>query len=163
MLKTTIMFGKLNKDQIEELLHHQFIGRIACHADGVTYIVPMSYVYDGTYIYAHALEGTKISMMRKNPQVCFEVDNTKNLADWQSVVAWGTFEELAGGEERTNAIRKLEDRTLPILSSETMHLTPQWPFPSENGNDVPGIMFRIRLTEKTGRFEKGEDKYFFAT
>jgi nitroimidazol reductase NimA-like FMN-containing flavoprotein (pyridoxamine 5'-phosphate oxidase superfamily) len=156
------MFGKLNSTEIENLLHHQFIGRIGCHADGITYIVPISFAYDGTYIYAHALEGKKINMMRKNPQICFEVDNTKNLADWQSVVAWGTYEEL-NGEERNNAVRKLEERALPIMSSETMHLNPQWPFPSENGNDVQGIMFRVRLTEKTGRFEKGDDKYFFAS
>lgn len=157
------MFGKLNSTEIEELLHSQFIGRIACHADGLTYVVPISYAYDGTCIYAHALEGKKMKMMRKNPQVCFEVDDTRHLSDWKSVVAWGTFEELTGEEERTSAIRKLEERALPILTSETMHLTPQWPFPTEDGKDVPGIMFRIRLTEKTGRYEKGDDRYFFAT
>lgn len=157
------MFGNLNNTEIENLLHQQFIGRIGCHADGITYVVPISYAYDGTFIYAHALEGMKINMMRKNPQVCFEVDNTKNLSNWQSVVAWGTYEELPRGEERANAVLKLEERSLPILTSETMHLTPQWPFPSENGNDVQGVVFRIRLTQKTGRYEKSEDKYFFAT
>ena len=35
-----------------------------------------------------------------------------------------------------------------------MHITPQWPFPSENINDIRGIFYRIRLIEKTGRFEK---------
>jgi uncharacterized protein len=157
------MFGKLNDTEVEDLLHHQFIGRIACHADGITYVVPISYAYDGTYIYAHALEGMKVNMMRKNPQVCFEVDNTKNLSNWQSVVAWGTYEELLMGDERAHAVHKLEERALPILSSETMHLTPQWPFPSDKGNDVKGVVFRVRLTQKTGRYERSEDKYFFAT
>lgn len=36
----------------------------------------------------------KIEMMRKNPKVCFEVDDIKNIFSWKSVIAWGTFEEI---------------------------------------------------------------------
>jgi hypothetical protein len=36
------MFGRLNLEEIDELLHQQIIGRIGCHSDGVTYIVPIS-------------------------------------------------------------------------------------------------------------------------
>lgn len=102
-------------------------------------------------------------MMRRNPKVCFEVDNTKNLSNWQSVVSWGVFEELTHGHDRDGAIRKLEERVLPILHSKTMQLSPQWPFPSVNGENIQGVIFRIRLTEKTGRFEKSQDEFFFAT
>lgn len=155
------MFGRLNNAEIEELMSRQIIGRIGCHADDTTYVVPISYAYDGEYVYGHTFEGMKINMMRKNPKVCFEVDNTKNLANWQSVISWGIFEELPNGPERDEAVRKLEVRTLPILHSETMHLSPLWPFRS--GDTIKGIIFRIRLTEKTGRFEKSQNEYFFAT
>ncbi len=156
------MFGKLSTPEIEALINHQSLGRIACHADDKTYIVPVSYAYDGAYLYGHTYEGMKINMMRKNPNICFEVDNTKNLANWQSVVAWGVFEELPKGAEWDKAVKRLEERALPILHSETMQLTPEWPFPSD-GEGVKGIIFRIHLTEKTGRFERSEDEYFFAT
>lgn len=155
------MFGRLNNAEIEKLISQQIIGRIGCHADDTTYVVPISYAYDGTYVYGHTFEGMKINMMRKNPKVCFEVDNTRNLANWQSVISWGIFEELPNGPERDEAVRKLEDRTLPVLHSETMHLSPLWPFRSED--TIKGIIFRIRLTEKTGRFEKSQNEYFFAT
>ena len=155
------MFGKLNSAEIEDLISQQFIGRIGCHADDTTYIVPISYAYDGTYVYGHTFEGMKINMMRKNSKVCFEVDNTKNLANWQSVICRGTFEELPNGHEKDEAVRKLEDRVLPILHSETMRLSPLWPFRS--ADIIKGIIFRIRLTEKTGRFEKSQNEYFFAT
>lgn len=157
------MFGKLSLEEIEQLLTHQLVGRLGCHAEGVTYVVPISYVYDGTFIYCHTYEGMKLNMMRKNPSVCFEVDNTKNLADWQSVVAWGKFEELPEGNDRTEALKKLEARALPLLSSETMHLDAQWPFISADIDRIEGIVFRIRLVEKTGRFEKTANKYFFAS
>jgi uncharacterized protein len=157
------MFGKLNADQIEELLKSQIIGRIGCHANGVTYVVPVSYAYDGTYVYGHTYEGMKVDMMRKNPMICFEADDTKNLANWQSVVAWGEFEELKDGKERDEAVQKLVGRVLPVISSETMHLSPQWPFPAENAADVTGIVYRIKLTEKTGRYEKSEEQNYFAS
>ena len=41
------MLGKLNEKQVEELLKSQLIGRIGCHANGVTYVVPVNYFYDG--------------------------------------------------------------------------------------------------------------------
>ena len=157
------MFGKLTSVQIEELLHQQIIGRLGCHANGITYVVPVSYAYDGEYVYVRSLEGMKLGMMRKNPEVCFEVDNTRNLSNWQSVVAWGLFQELPIGKEREHAVRYLEERKLPVLSSETMHLSPQWPFPAENESEVQGIIFRIRLMQKSGRYEKRDDATFFAS
>src|ERR1700682_700625 len=93
-IKFNNMFGKLNTGEIDKLISRQLVGRIGCHADGITYVVPVSYAYDGTYIYAYAFKGMKIDMMRKNPKVCFQADNTKNLANWQSVICWGEFEEL---------------------------------------------------------------------
>ena len=139
------------------------VGRLGCHAGDLTYVVPISYAYDGIYIYGYAFEGMKIDMMRKNPTVCFQADNTRNLANWQSVISWGKFEELKEGRERDEALQKLNDRVLPIISSETMHLTSQWPFPPDKTEKFKGIVFRIRLTEKTGRFEKSSDEFFFAT
>ncbi len=157
------MFGNLNNDQIDQLIQSQLLGRIGCHADGLTYIVPISYAYDGTYVYAHSFQGMKIDLMRKNPKVCFEVDNTKNLANWQSVICWGEFEELTDEEDIKLATEKLNSRVLPILSSETMHITPEWPFPANRDENIEGIFFRIKLTWKTGRYEKNAEEFFFAT
>jgi nitroimidazol reductase NimA-like FMN-containing flavoprotein (pyridoxamine 5'-phosphate oxidase superfamily) len=105
----------------------------------------------------------KLAMMRKNPEVCFEVDDTKNLSNWQSVVAWGLFQELPSGKEREHAVHCLEERRLPVLSSATMHLSAQWPFPAEDESEIEGIIFRIRLMQKSGRYEKREDTNFFAS
>lgn len=157
------MIGKLNPDDVETLVKQQLVGRIGCHAKDVTYVVPISFAYDGAYIYGHTFEGMKVDMMRKNPKVCFQVDDTTDLANWQSAVLWGEFEELAEGPERILALHKLTERRLPLISSETMHLTSQWPFRDEDVSKISGIVFRIRVTEKTGRFEKSTEKHFFAS
>ena len=79
------MLGTLKPGDVEDFLNTQVVGRIATHADGETYIVPISYAYDGQYIYCHTNEGKKVSMMRKNPKVCFEVDELKNM-DWDNKI-----------------------------------------------------------------------------
>jgi hypothetical protein len=42
------MIGELQPQQIEEVLNSQVVGRIGCHAEEETNIVPISYAYDGT-------------------------------------------------------------------------------------------------------------------
>lgn len=157
------MIAELKSQEIEDLLKKQITGRIACHAGGITYIVPMSYAYDGEYIYGHAFDGMKIKMMRKNPQVCFQTDKMENMANWQSVIAWGEFEELKTIEEKKQALKILMDRVLPVISSETTHLSPHWPFPPEEMSSIKGIVFRIKLQKKTGRFEKTVPEAVFAS
>jgi len=148
------MLGELNAEQIEHVLSANLTGRIECHSDGKVYVVPVTYVYDNGFIIGHTGEGMKINMLRKNPDCCFEVDAMQNMANWQSVIAWGTFEELHG-EEATKAMQKLINRLLPLMTSQTSqpsHGLEQ--IPKQDTHLVKVIVYRIRIKEKTGRFEK---------
>ena len=148
------MLGELKSSQIENVLQGEVIGRIGCHANDITYVVPVSYVYDGVYVYAHTKEGLKIEIMRANPMVCFEVDVIENMSNWRSVIAWGKFEEIEKPEERKAGMQKLIDRIMPLMTSET---TPHHAAVEADAKDVgnmTGIVFRIKLNQKTGRFEK---------
>jgi uncharacterized protein len=154
--KLIIMFGHLGEEAIETILRRQLIGHIGCHANDTTYVVPISYAYEDNYVYAHTHEGMKLNMMRQNPKVCFEVYTMENMANWQSVVAWGDFEEVIDKSKREKALRILIKRELPILISKTVQLTEDWPFLPEDINSIEGIVFRIKLTIKTGRYENTE-------
>jgi nitroimidazol reductase NimA-like FMN-containing flavoprotein (pyridoxamine 5'-phosphate oxidase superfamily) len=90
------------------------------------------------------------------------VEDTKNLSNWRTVVAWGSFEELPGGNQRKEALSVLARRKLPVISSETMQLGSQWPFSSDDEN-VDGVIFRIRIKEKTGRYEESLNESSFGT
>jgi nitroimidazol reductase NimA-like FMN-containing flavoprotein (pyridoxamine 5'-phosphate oxidase superfamily) len=151
------MFGKLNSTEIESLLHGQLIGRIGCHSLNTTYIVPISYAYDGEFIYAITHEGMKINIMRQNLQVCFEVENMTNLANWQTAICWGQFEELKDGSERREGLHILYNQPLPMITSDTTRLSSSWPFAPANIDKIIGVVFRIRLTRKSGKFEKHEE------
>jgi nitroimidazol reductase NimA-like FMN-containing flavoprotein (pyridoxamine 5'-phosphate oxidase superfamily) len=151
------MFGNLGEDAIETILRHQIIGHLACHANDLTYVVPISYAYENGYVYGHTEEGMKINMMRQNPKVCFEVYRMENMGNWQCVVGWGSYEEIADEAERETALKILLRRNLPVITSKTVQLTAEWPFVPENINSIQGIVFRIKLETKTGRYERTEE------
>lgn len=152
------MLGTLSIKEIEEVLTNHYVGHIGCHAEDVTYVVPVSYAYDGEYIYGHSEEGMKITIMRKNPNVCFQLEHMSDMANWKSVIAWGRFEELSNPLDRQKALHLLLNRRMPHISSRTVHLSPHWPFVPEDKSEIKGVVYRIKLTEKTGRFEKIEER-----
>jgi nitroimidazol reductase NimA-like FMN-containing flavoprotein (pyridoxamine 5'-phosphate oxidase superfamily) len=148
------MLGELTSEQIEHLLHSEVVGRIGCHAEGRTYVVPANYAYDGASLYGHAAPGMKLEMMRANPEICFQIDRRSSLSDWQSVIAWGTFEELHG-DDATRAMDILLDRLLPLLAGEgTLATRGEARATLAAGTPVEDlVIYRIRLHERTGRFE----------
>lgn len=148
------MLGHLNSKQIEHVLHRSIIGRIGCHADNRTYVVPVTYAYDGTYIYGHTKEGLKIEMMRKKPMVCFEVDVMENMSNWRSVIAWGKFEELKTPQQRKKGMKILMDALMPLLTGVTTINHSMSDSHQKTIEAMKGVVYRIDLTEKTGRYEK---------
>jgi nitroimidazol reductase NimA-like FMN-containing flavoprotein (pyridoxamine 5'-phosphate oxidase superfamily) len=144
------MLGALNQQEIEQLLYSEHLGRIGCHAAGVTYVVPVSFVYDGAYIYALSAEGMKLRMMRENPSVCFEVEHVERWYNWRTAIVWGTFEELHG-DDAERAYRLLHARLTPVVEFESRAADQPW---------TPGVgaerfvLYRIKVEERTGRFER---------
>jgi nitroimidazol reductase NimA-like FMN-containing flavoprotein (pyridoxamine 5'-phosphate oxidase superfamily) len=134
----------LPPQEIEELLRNSIVGRIACcgHGligDGRPYVVPLAYGYDGDAIYAHSGPGRKLDFMRAEPRVSFEVDTTEAPDRWRSVIAEGTFEEIGDLVEREHALRTIYRPPAPIPNLGAMT-----------------VVFRIRLTLRSGRYELPE-------
>ena len=148
------MMGTLNAAQMNQLMSSEMIGRIGCHAQGRTYVVPVTYVYQDGVIYGHTRDGLKVQMMREDPAVCFEVDHLDNLSNWQSVICQGRFEEL-DGEAAAQAMQRLLDRLMPVMVSESSR---------PHGSTIPAVhpgtaavaavVYGIQVSEMTGRFEK---------
>ena len=148
------MIGQLSAPEIENLLHNEVIARIGCHANGHTYVVPVTYVYDGDAIIGYSPDGLKLWMMRENPKVCVEVDHIEDASTWRSVIASGTFQELSGA-----TADKALDKIKQHLSSRKVSTTA---VPS-HGLDAHArslnlkrfSLYRITLEQKSGRFEDG--------
>jgi nitroimidazol reductase NimA-like FMN-containing flavoprotein (pyridoxamine 5'-phosphate oxidase superfamily) len=146
-----VMLGELDEEQIDLVLSSEIIGRLGCIAYGRPYIVPITYVYDGRAIYAQSAEGMKLQAMRENPEVCLEVEQVRSMANWRTVVVRGRFEELLSDEE-ARALALLATRLHRIETSATARLVQHEDIVRRERLRRP-ILFRIRVEERTGRFE----------
>jgi len=150
------MLGKLDEKQITDVLTQQITGRLACYHRGEIYVVPLNYVYKNGCIYAHSGPGKKIKMMRQNPKVCFEVEEIENIFQWRCVIAWGIFEEITDADEKEQARQLLIHRLMPLASNPKNH--PSHGITADEADidrRIAPIVYRIRLTKVTGRFEGG--------
>ena len=133
---------ELSRGEIEEFLRGQRIARLGCHADGVTYVVPLIYAYDDGAVVAVTTEGRKTVMLRENPHVCVEVDeyDGDGKGSWRSVIAHGIYEELAG-----DAI----EPALALMRERFAQTAGRAAEPRRLGPNV--VVLRIGLDEISGR------------
>jgi nitroimidazol reductase NimA-like FMN-containing flavoprotein (pyridoxamine 5'-phosphate oxidase superfamily) len=84
-------FRDLTREEIDEVLSRNHVGRLAfSHRDRVD-IEPIHYVYDEGWIYGRTSPGTKLTTIAHNYWVAFEVDEIQALFRWRSVVVRGGF------------------------------------------------------------------------
>lgn len=146
------MSEKLTASEIDGFLKEQWILRIGTVHEGKVYVVPISYVYHDGDFFCHSPEGMKIEMMRANPDICVEIDEVLSNGKWISVIGWGKYDELSG-EKRDEAIQQLIDKLPAVMPSYTKKNSPEWPFTHVSGENIPGVIFAIRMNELTGRYE----------
>ena len=148
------MTGVLTKTEMDNLLHSQLVGRLACIQGDEPYIVPMAYAYDGKSILGQTIPGLKLRLLRSNPKVCFEVDQLVDLRNWKSVIIFGTFKETE--EALIPQARKwLFNRIYPLSTPASVHAHEHTveSIPSDDTRLKP-VLFFIEIDRMTGRFEK---------
>ena len=161
------MLGMLGEAEIEEVLQRGTVGRVGVWDGSRCHVVPISYVYQDGSVLAHSIDGEKLRLMRDRPHdVCFEVDESDDVVNWRSVIAWGDFEEveglaalgvmqlLVGRLERSALGSARTPQTTPRMTHGSGGAMPDLPV---HAADVPGrapVAFRIHLSSRTGRFER---------
>jgi nitroimidazol reductase NimA-like FMN-containing flavoprotein (pyridoxamine 5'-phosphate oxidase superfamily) len=144
------MRGELSREEIEDVLRREVVGRIGCFTGEWPYVVPVTYAYDGEVVYVHSADGMKLHAMRERPNVCFEVEQIRGPSDWRTVIAKGRFEDLW---------RDPDQYTMKLLASryapEPKSAGAGEGSPVAHTLDPPRPhLYRIRLLERTGRFEQ---------
>jgi nitroimidazol reductase NimA-like FMN-containing flavoprotein (pyridoxamine 5'-phosphate oxidase superfamily) len=150
------MLGILSNSMIDEVLESNIVGRLGYSDGNKIYIIPISYLfYNRKYIIAHSREGQKIDILRKNPNLCLEVDEIDNLSNWKSVILWGKYEEITNPTDRYYAldllIRKIMKWRLKetAISPKQIELNDSTILPDREKT----IIYRIQIDNKSGRFE----------
>lgn len=139
----------LTADEAANLLERNQFGHLACHTGEELYVVPITYMFEGGYLYGHAKNGKKIQMMRHNPRVCVQVEEIEDFFHWKSVIAWGRFEELKPGD----AGRVMQKMVKKFSVGEEPSSDIEIYFESMTES---AIIYRIKIERMTGRREGTE-------
>lgn len=82
----------IDKILIEDIFQTGIICRIAIKGDDYPYLVPVNYGYKDNCIYFHSsCEGQKISMLKKYPDVCIQIDTDISIAETNIPCNWSTI------------------------------------------------------------------------
>lgn len=138
------VFRELRREESEEILSRNHVGRIAFAFHDRVDIEPIHYVFDSGWIYGRTGQGTKLATLAHHRWVAFEVDEVTDLFDWRSVVVKGAFYLVDADTPMQHDpafTRGVE--LLRSLLPETLRADDPAPFRRS--------VFRIHLDEVTGR------------
>jgi nitroimidazol reductase NimA-like FMN-containing flavoprotein (pyridoxamine 5'-phosphate oxidase superfamily) len=135
-------FRELTREECNELLARNHVGRIAFSYHDHVDIEPINFVYDDGWIYGRTGDGTKLRTLAHNRWIAFEADEVSALFDWQSVVVKGALYILESEGARSEA----HDRAVVLMRKVLPEvLTPDDPAPQRT------VVFRIHADQVTGR------------
>jgi nitroimidazol reductase NimA-like FMN-containing flavoprotein (pyridoxamine 5'-phosphate oxidase superfamily) len=108
-----------SEQMIEQILAEAQVCRLGLCQGKTPYVVPVSFGYDGTFVYFHtAPAGMKIDFIAANDRVCFELEHEVRLipndADpcrWSfsffSVIGFGRIEEITDRRGKVDALNQI--------------------------------------------------------
>ena len=98
--------------EIDQFLTCARVGRLGVSLEDGPYIVPVGYAYANGKIFFHTCnKGLKMEGIRKNPNVCFEVDEAlSDTSMFKSVIVFGIAEIIDDKEEMIPYLQKLIDK-----------------------------------------------------
>jgi nitroimidazol reductase NimA-like FMN-containing flavoprotein (pyridoxamine 5'-phosphate oxidase superfamily) len=79
-----------DKEEIEEIIKSASICRLGLSYNDIPYIIPMNFGYKDNCLFFHsAKEGKKLDIIRKNSNICFEIDIETKLIKNKKPCSWG--------------------------------------------------------------------------
>lgn len=137
----------LSEADMNDLLAGGIYGHLGCLLpDGRVYVVPVTYAYHDGHVYGFTTEGQKVEAMRAHPSVCIQVESPLTEGVWNSVIAWGEYEELSG-KNRASAIQIISRR---LDAAHGEGISPLYRSPDDIGGKH-AVLYRIRIERKTGK------------
>ena len=137
--------------ELEEIFREAIVCRLAIADGDAPYIVPLNFGYQDNTLYFHsAAEGRKLDLLRKRPDVCFEVESGVKIVrgttacDWgvsfRSIIGFGRAELVEGADEKR--------RALDVIMR---HHGAEEPFDYPESNLKVTTVIRVDIEEMTGK------------
>jgi nitroimidazol reductase NimA-like FMN-containing flavoprotein (pyridoxamine 5'-phosphate oxidase superfamily) len=113
----------MTSEEIEQFLACARVGRLGIIVDDKPYVVPVGFGYCNDEVFFHTCEkGLKMNTLKKNPSVCFEVDEAlSDVTMYKSVIILGTTKIISEEKKMIPYLQKLIDKyRVPLMFDEYM-------------------------------------------
>jgi nitroimidazol reductase NimA-like FMN-containing flavoprotein (pyridoxamine 5'-phosphate oxidase superfamily) len=135
---------------IEEIIRKAQVCRLALSENDRPYVVPLCFGYKDNTLYFHsAREGKKLDVLKKNNNVCFEIDTDNELLKgkkacscsmkYRSVIGFGRAEIIEDTE--------LKHRALNIIMQN--YFEGFFKYPDEAVNKT--VIIKVKIDSMTGK------------
>jgi nitroimidazol reductase NimA-like FMN-containing flavoprotein (pyridoxamine 5'-phosphate oxidase superfamily) len=101
--------------EMQALLQLVGFGHLGCARNNRPYVVPIHYAYDSQDIYFFTTEGMKTEYIADNPEVCLQVEEVHDPANWRSVMVNGRAERITKPEEMEHAMQLITERNPTLI------------------------------------------------
>ncbi len=135
---------------IEDILSRATVCRLGLCVNNQPYVVPLCFGYKDNALYFHcAGQGKKLDILRKNNNVCFEVDIERELIKGEAACDWGMkYKSVIGfGKavfiEGTESKRKALDIIMQQFSKDTFE------YPANAIENI--VVIKINIESMTGK------------
>jgi nitroimidazol reductase NimA-like FMN-containing flavoprotein (pyridoxamine 5'-phosphate oxidase superfamily) len=117
---------EMSQREIEQFLACARVGRLGMCLESGPYVVPVGYAYaDGKIFFHTCNKGLKMTALRWDANVCFEVDEALSDASmFKSVIVFGTAEIIEDKERMIPYLQRLIDKYRVSESFDTYMSKP---------------------------------------
>jgi|SRR5271157_1075656 nitroimidazol reductase NimA-like FMN-containing flavoprotein (pyridoxamine 5'-phosphate oxidase superfamily) len=137
--------------QIEAILHAAPVCRIGMSGLRHPYIVPVNFGYRNKQLFVHsANKGLKLELMRKNPNVCFEIDTEIEIVKNEKACNFGTSYKSVIGFGTVLFVEKTADK-IEGLNCIMEKYSPGKTYHYDQSEIDKIVMLKIRIESVTGK------------
>ncbi|WP_200814432.1 pyridoxamine 5'-phosphate oxidase family protein [Parabacteroides sp. Marseille-P3160] len=139
-----------DRKEIDEIIHIGKVMHLAFSDNNLPFLVPVFYAYDGTSLYFHSAKaGTKIEIMKKNDNVCFEISIDNGIVENDMACDFEAKHRTVIGFGKAEFIEAEEDKIAVLNSIVAQFTDKKFEFPK--GNLSATAVIRINIISIKGK------------
>jgi nitroimidazol reductase NimA-like FMN-containing flavoprotein (pyridoxamine 5'-phosphate oxidase superfamily) len=126
-----IKIPSMGKEEYDELINQNHIGRIAFKGENYPYIAPFMYVFDGKFLYFLSTNyGRKIEEFKRNPHVSVEIEKyADDMSNYKFITLHGRIVEVKEDSKKKEIkemfIKLIKDKKLSNKALAALGYSPE--------------------------------------
>jgi uncharacterized protein len=134
-----------DRNSIDTIIRRCHVCRLGMCDNGQPYIVPLSFGYDGHYVYFHAaLEGRKVDILKRNSRVCFELDILEEVVSSDQACSWSMKYESVIGFGVAEIVENIEAKKAALNCIMQQYSGSNWNFNEQTLENTLAIRVKVQ-------------------